>query len=334
MYSSAETVPGQGVGSAYRELMNLLKSRFADKFDVAVNKLRRSDISHYHTIDFWFYLNTFLPGRGRKVGYVHFLPETLEGSINLHWPVKQVFYWYVMAFYKRMDQIVVVNPTFIDKLVTLGVNRDKVTYIPNFVTKDQFFEKTSAEKKVLRQKLQLEENKFIILGVGQVQERKGIFDFIELAKANPDWQFIWAGGFSFGSITAGYDALKTIVENPPKNLNFPGIVGRDEINDYYNVADVFLLPSFTELFPMSALEAFSTGTPTVLRDLDLYRSIIEGYYLPAENRADMQRELTRLETDVDLRERLHNDALAASNRYSIDNVAKIWERFYTEQAEK
>ena len=94
MFSSAETVPGQGVGSAYRELINLLTARFKDKFQVRINSLAPADISHYHTIDFWFYLNTFLPGRGRRVGYVHFLPETLEGSINLHWPVKNIFYWY------------------------------------------------------------------------------------------------------------------------------------------------------------------------------------------------------------------------------------------------
>ena len=61
MFSSAETVPGQGVGSAYRELINLLTARFKDKFQVRINSLAPADISHYHTIDFWFYLNTFLP---------------------------------------------------------------------------------------------------------------------------------------------------------------------------------------------------------------------------------------------------------------------------------
>ena len=85
MFSSAETVPGQGVGSAYRELVNLLKDRFTDQFEIKINKLGKADISHYHTINLSFYLNTFLPGRGRKIGYVHFLPETLEGSIIGEW---------------------------------------------------------------------------------------------------------------------------------------------------------------------------------------------------------------------------------------------------------
>ncbi|MDK6239857.1 glycosyltransferase, partial [Klebsiella pneumoniae] len=78
-----------------------------------------------------------------------------------------------------------------------------------------------------------------------------------LAEANPDIQFIWAGGFSFGKITDGYEHYRNLVENPPKNLIFTGIVKREELVNYLNIADLFLLPSFDELFPMSVLEAFS-----------------------------------------------------------------------------
>jgi len=332
MFSSAETVPGQGVGSAYRELVNLLTEKFSQKFQLMFNTFKRADISHYHTIDFWFYLNTFLPGRGRKIGYVHFLPETLEGSITLHAPVKNIFYWYVMAFYKRMDHIVVVNPTFIEKLVANGVAAEKITYIPNFVTKDQFYPLSEEKRDDIRLKKGYELDDYIVLGVGQIQERKGVFDFIELAKENPTWKFIWTGGFSFGSITSGYDELKKVVENPPANLAFPGIVARDEMNIYYNLADTFLLPSYNELFPMSALEAFSAGKPTVLRDLDLYKAIIEGYYLAATDRAAMQVQLEALKSDSELSAKMSASALSASERYSAENVAKIWEEFYTEQA--
>ncbi|WP_419155016.1 glycosyltransferase family 4 protein [Weissella minor] len=333
MFSAAETVPGQGVGSAYRELVNLLEAKFPNEFPLTFNKYSRADISHYHTINPTFFMSTFLPGRGRKIGYVHFLPETLEDSIKLPQPIKSMFYWYVMTFYKRMDHIVVVNPTFIDKLVALGVKREKVTYIPNFVSKDTFYPLLDEERSKWRQKIGFTADQYIILGVGQVQERKGVWDFIKLAEQNPQWQFVWTGGFSFGAMTAGYEELKRVVDNPPENLTFTGIVDRSEMNAYYNMADVFLLPSYTELFPMSALEAFSTGTPTVLRDLDLYKAIIEGYYLPATDRDGMQQALEQIEQDVDLKTELSNNALAASERYSADNVAKIWQKFYTEQAE-
>ncbi len=172
MFSSAETVPGQGVGSAYRELVNLLKAKFTETILIRKNSLKRADVSHYHTIDFTFYLSTFLPGRGRKIGYVHFLPETLEGSILLHWPIKQIFYWYVMTFYRRMDHLVVVNPTFIDKLVANGVKRERVTYIPNFVSKTQFFELAPAQKTALRQQFGIADDAFVIWASGKFRSVK------------------------------------------------------------------------------------------------------------------------------------------------------------------
>ena len=117
MFSQADSVQGQGVGSAYKELIRLLRTRLVDEFYVTINKYGTSDLTHYHTINPTYFANSFLPSRGRKIGYVHFLPETLEGSVKLPEPVKSTFYKYVIDFYKRMDQIVVVNPIFIDKLV-------------------------------------------------------------------------------------------------------------------------------------------------------------------------------------------------------------------------
>lgn len=81
------------------------------------------------------------------------------------------------------------------------------------------------------------------------------------------------------------------MENAPKNLTFTGIIDREKLVDYLNMADLFLLPSFDELFPMSVLEAFSCGTPVLLRDLDLYRAIIDGYYLAGKDSAEMNEQL-------------------------------------------
>ncbi len=72
MYSKADSVAGQGVGSAYLELMQLLQKQLSDQFTIRVNAFDKSDISHYHTINPSFYLSTFSQRRGQKIGYVHF----------------------------------------------------------------------------------------------------------------------------------------------------------------------------------------------------------------------------------------------------------------------
>ncbi|MBM6987822.1 MAG: glycosyltransferase family 4 protein [Lactobacillus delbrueckii] len=331
MFSRADSVAGQGVGAAYLELIRLLRTHLVDDFYVTINKYGRSDLTHYHTINPTYFANSFSPARGRKIGYVHFLPDTLEGSIKLPGVAKKVFYQYVIDFYKRMDQIVVVNPIFIDKLTEYGLDRNKIRYIPNFVAKSEFYEQTQAKKNATRQELGIPQDKFVVFGDGQVQARKGVDDFAKLAEANPDYQFIWAGGFSFGKITDGYDHFKQLVENPPKNLTFTGIIDREKLVDYLNMADLFLLPSFDELFPMSVLEAFSCGTPVLLRDLDLYRAIIDGYYLAGKDSAEMNEQLRFAATHPEVLARQQELSRKASQQYSEDHLAEIWRDFYQEQ---
>lgn len=332
MFSSATKVKGQGVGSAYLELIRLLKTHFKDEFTVTINQYQAVDISHYHTIDPKFFLSTFSKKRGRKIGYVHFLPETMEGSLKIPQPFKGIFYRYLIAFYKRMDHLVVVNPSFIPKLEAYQIPKERITYIPNFVSKQQFFEKSAADIQVLRQAHGFSQQDFIVLGAGQIQERKGVDDFVKLAQQNPQMQFVWAGGFSFGKMTEGYQRYRKIVADPPANLTFTGIVSRDELMDYYNMANLFLLPSYNELFPMSVLESFACGTPVMLRDLDLYRGILNGYYQPAKDVTAMNQILQRLQTTPAELAQLKHQADLAADEYSEAHLAKIWEDFYQTQS--
>lgn len=330
-FSQADSVAGQGVGAAYLELLRLLRTHLVDDFYVTVNKYGKSDLTHYHTINPTYFANSFSKARGRKIGYVHFLPDTLEGSIKLPAPAKKVFYNYVIDFYKRMDQIVVVNPIFIDKLTDYGLQRSKIRYIPNFVAKSEFYEQSQAKKNATRKELGIPLDKFVVFGDGQVQARKGVDDFAKLAEANPDVQFVWAGGFSFGKITDGYDHFKKLVDNPPKNLIFTGIIDRPKLVDYLNMADLFLLPSFDELFPMSVLEAFSCGTPVLLRDLDLYRAIIDGYYLAGKDFDGLNDQLHFAVSHPNILTHYQDLSRRASQQYSEDHLAEIWKDFYTEQ---
>ncbi|MBC1936214.1 glycosyltransferase family 4 protein [Listeria grandensis] len=329
MLSSAEKVKGQGVASAYRELINLMTTHHADKYDIAINTYRKSDITHYHTIDFPFFLSTFRrKRRGVMVGYVHFLPETLDESLKLPWIAKKIFYKYVILFYKRMDVLVVVNPSFIPQLVAYGIPKEKIKYIPNFVSAKTFYPMSGAEKLALRREHGIAPDAFVAIGVGQVQHRKGVLDFIEVAKQLPEMQFIWVGGFSFGKITAGYKELKEIYDHPPKNVQFPGIVERADMNAYYNMADVLFLPSFNELFPMAILEGMSSGLAVLLRDLELYEGILAGNYMQASDVALFQGELERMAKDQAYMQTAKDGAKKGADYYSEARLTGLWQEFY------
>ena len=321
MLSSADKVAGQGVGSAYLEQVNLVREGASDLFDIYINSHKKCDIVHVHTVDLW---NYFKMKNGVSVCYVHFLPDTLDGSIKLPKFAFNVFKKYVTKFYNRADHLVVVNPIFIDDLVKFGIDRNKITYIPNYVSKEKFYKKDASS---IRERYGIGKDEFVVLGVGQVQTRKGVMDFIDVANKMPDTTFVWCGGFSFGRITDGYEELKKVYENPPKNVIFTGIVPREEMNDMYNMADVLFMPSYNELFPMSILEAINSSKPLLLRDLDLYRDILFEKYLKGNNNDEFVSKLNDLKNKK-VYEKYSKLSSEISEFYSKEHVLEIWKEFY------
>ena len=76
MFSSATKIKGQGVASAYLELIALLKKYCATEIEVSINNLKRADISHYHTVDFRFFCSTFL--RASSSGSLGLMPKAFS----------------------------------------------------------------------------------------------------------------------------------------------------------------------------------------------------------------------------------------------------------------
>lgn len=337
MLSSADKVAGQGVGSAYLEQVALVKEAGKKYFDITVNSKKDADILHHHTVDLWNYLR-MKRTKGVNVAYVHFLPTTLDGSIKLPKFAFNIFKNYVTSFYNRADYLVVVNPTFIDELVKFGIKREKITYIPNYVSKEQFHLLNNKDMLDVRKKYNISEKDFVVLGVGQVQTRKGVTDFVEVAKRLPDITFVWCGGFSFGAITDGYNELKKIYENPPKNVKFVGIIPREEMNNMYNMADILFMPSYNELFPMSILEAVNSEKPLLLRDLELYEDILFKKYLSGKNNKEFVDNIRLLKNDKLIYKKYSKMSKEISEFYSKEHVAQIWidyyQKVYQEKSEK
>lgn len=327
MLSNADKVDGQGVGSAYLEQVSLIKDELSDVFDVVINDSAPADIIHCHTI-LPEYLMKMKRNKGVNVAYVHFLPDTLDGSISLPKSALKVFKKYITYFYNTADHLIVVNPIFIDDLVRFGIERRKIHYIPNYVSKESFYQESEEKVLTVKQRYDIDKDAFVVLGVGQVQTRKGVKDFVEVAKMLPDITFVWAGGFSFGKITDGYDELKEIYQNPPSNVHFIGIVQREEMNDIYNLADILFMPSYNELFPMAILEAVNSQKPLLLRDLELYKDILFNKYLSQNDNVQFAKQIQELKDDSHLYQKYQHYSKEISEYYSKEHVKEMWKEFY------
>lgn len=332
MLSKADTVEGQGVGSAYKELMRLLATYGKDDFSLVVNKkVGDCDVLHAHTVNFGSFFKMKFSHKPSVIS-VHFTPDMADNSINLPKLFVKVFDWYLLRVYKAADVVHVVNPDLKKELLRYGFKPENIYYIPNFVAKSQFYPKSAAEKAELRKKYGYKDSDFIAFACGQTRAGKGVQDFVATAKLVPEIKFIWAGGFSFGPLADGYGDTKDMLKNLPENVKFPGIVPRDEINDLLNLCDVFFFPSYQELFPMSILEAASTHTPLLLRDIPEYRDILTGRYMMKTNNEDFAAALRALKNDSALYEEWKQKAADVAQQYSEERIYQIWKQFYADRA--
>ena len=321
--SQATSVPGQGVGAAYLEQLNLIKQ--SKLIHIVSEGKRKPDIYHVHTINFRYWL-AMLFIKVPRVVYVHFLPSTLSSSIKLPRLIFSIVKWYVKVFYKTASHLVVVNPIFIEPLIKMGIKKEKITFIPNYVDESKFVIKVS--KSSIRKQSQFK--RFTVMGVGQVQYRKGVLDFIEVAKKLPEIDFVWAGGFSFKSLTAGYEELKKIMQQPPSNVRFLGIIPREKMKELYHGCDVFFLPSFDELMPMSVLEAAVCDKPILLRDLELYQPVFFKHYLCANDVGGFVKIIKKLSEDKEFYQKSLVHSAWIKNYYRKDGILKQWEDYYQE----
>ena len=332
MLTRADSVKGQGVLSATEEQINLVTEGLKD-YQVVVNQLKTYNITHIHTINPDFLIKSVITRQNRPmIASVHFLPETLEKSISLPRPIKKLFYKYVLQFYKQADYLVTVNPRFIEDLEYYGIPKERITYIPNFVSRDTFYKITDRSKANLRESFGLDPDKFTVVSAGQLQMRKGVLEFIDLAKKMPDIQFVWAGDFAFKGISEGRKEIMEHMDELPSNVHFLGLVERERMNEFFNMGDVMLQLSFEELFPMTILESMNANIPLLLRDLREYRPILFDYYLKGNSQVQFQEILRQLQQD----EAFYQEACEKSKKgeqfYSKENVLQQWQAFYDKVA--
>lgn len=127
-----------------------------------------------------------------------------------------------------------------------------IQVIPNGIDQSRFY----PVKSRLRSSLGLE-NKFVILGVANIWERrKGFFYFLELSKRL---------SMEFHIILIGLNKKQR--KGLPANITgLARTASVEELAAYYSMADVFVNATLEDNFPTTNLEALSCGTPVITFD--------------------------------------------------------------------
>lgn len=259
------SVQGHGVHTAFCETVNGLQNA---KTDVTKNSLfAQADIRHIHTVGPYSLLHLLL-GSGKKVVSAHIVPESLVGSlIGASWwlPMARA---YLRWFYNRADAVIAVSDETKDVLEKLGVKKPiKIVY--NMID-TSVYRSTADERKQLRKNLGIAHGDTVVVSNGQVQPRKRVDLFLEMAHALPDVKFIWVGGLPFGKVAADATKMQQLIDKAPVNVTFTGVVPLAKVREYFAASDIFVFPSDQETFGLAVVEAAASGLPVILRDIADY----------------------------------------------------------------
>lgn len=104
----------------------------------------------------------------------------------------------------------------------------------------------------------------IVLFVGHVLKAKGIVELIKATKDNPSVsKLIVIGPFFDEEFKQELNDLSKDTTKDPNWISWEGELVREQVFEYLKKCSVFCLPSYTEGFPNSVIEAMAFGCPIV-----------------------------------------------------------------------
>jgi 1,2-diacylglycerol-3-alpha-glucose alpha-1,2-galactosyltransferase len=265
-----------GVHTAFMDHIELLKEK--NDIEVVVNDEGTGDIFHGHTYGL-YYLWKGRKYKGRRVFTAHVIPDSIKGSLPLWWLFMPFIRLGLKIVYSYADICIAISPMVEKAIIATGA-KTRIVKIYNPVHIDRW-KRTEENRKKGRQMLKLTANEFIVLGVGQLTGRKGVEDFLDIAKAIPDIKFVWVGGRPFKGFTEGIKRINKKLTKAGKNVINTGQINLEDMPLIYAAADLMLFPSYQENCPLAPIEAAACGMPVIYRDIEEYRSLYENPYIKA-----------------------------------------------------
>ena len=170
---------------------------------------------------------------------------------------------------------------------------------------------------------------FSLISVGRLDPRKG-FDllfraFHQIRDRHPDWQLTILGE---GEIRSELEALRSEL-NLEDCVHLPGAV--KNVSEYLYQADLFVMSSRVEGFPMALCEAMACGLPTIATDClsgpsDIIDHGVNGLLVPSQDVDALAAGLDALMSDPDQRQQLAQNAPQILDRFGLEQVMVLWSK--------
>lgn len=179
---------------------------------------------------------------------------------------------------KKANKIVVVSNATKNYILRLGAEPEKIEVIHNGVDLDRF-KPLSGVKEGMRKRLDISKDACVLLTVRRLVYKNGIDTLLESAeiavKKNSKLVFVVVGkGPDFKEVKE-----KIADSGMQRQFRVTGFVSDEDLPFYYNLSDLFVLPSKSgEGLPLVSLEAMACGLPVIATNVGGISEVMNGDY--------------------------------------------------------
>jgi glycosyltransferase involved in cell wall biosynthesis len=186
------------------------------------------------------------------------------------------------------------------------------------------------EPEIIRSQQSNNSGTFKVIYVGRLEETKGIHDLLRLAKKLED------SGIFF--IIVGSGGNYHYPDHQPSNVSFVGNIPNRKLMSYYDQAQIFLLPSYSESFGIVVLEAMARGLVILASDLPCLREYLQegvnGFFFPAGDIETMKQRILYIKDNSELRQEISGNNLRDVRRFTVVQQAELFQKLYGELLHK
>ena len=326
--------PAPPKGSALYRLYPWFTFRALKSIDHLIENIDQYDIAYIHNP---IQALAFLEGRTRiPMVYCFHAPHSKEIQIDAqggkYGLLGRAISGAAKIWFKKLEveavsgarSVIVRSEYMRDQLLELagsekGTVLEKTQVIPLGVDLNQFV--YVANPRPIREKLGLPVDRTIILTVRRLVKRMGLETLINAMKlvvrSKPDVLLLIAGK-GYLEQTLQDQVRRNVLQD---NVRFLGFVAEEDLRQYYQAADLFVMPTEQlEGFGLATIEAMSCGTPVVATPVGANQEVVGG----------LSKKLLAKDATADsIAEVIVNFLLAHQQKISRLKVGEYCERHYS-----
>ena len=188
---------------------------------------------------------------------------------------RKFFDFALQLIYKKASWIIAIDNEGLEQSKNHGAI-NKTSLLLNAIN-TTLFKPNYLDRDKMRSNHNLKEEDFVIINTGRIEKQKGLNRLLECIPYFRNIKLKYHI-FIVGDGTHMKE-LKKIVDDYQANneVTFLGRISHEKLPDYYNMADVFVLPSEREGVPMAILESLACGTPAVATPIGGIPNVVNDY---------------------------------------------------------